>query len=497
MVPTGSYLPAKLVILIIALLAGLYVYSLWGRIPDIDDAWIGELAYFLAEEGQMRSELMRGITLQEDKFVVNNKLFTLLGALFIKVFGFSLYALKSVSLIWFLGFLLLFYAYTMKWKRLFGRDEFLASLLIIFSFTYLFKYSFLYRPEVMMMTIGFGAFIMLEKYLEKNKPAFLFFAGLLFGITVATHLNGLILSLSAGSLLIWNKRYIAIVTLFAGFLAGCLPFFYDMTSPADYTLWYHQFFGSPALDSLAGGPLWMKPLFNLMREYLRYFFKIEIAVYSVLIVAALVFGIKYLMQRHRQITLFALFNIFFTALIAMHKSQQYLLLNFPYILIMLLLVFQALVRGNSGHFWVFSRKFMTITLAFLFAVFFVSSVYHNVLLAKQKFSPQQHREMTMTYAGDNPGELNIIAPMTFIFNEIEHFNRIQGEVCYVEFSKADPSVYGEGFIARAAYYDIDLIMISPYYSKILGLSGYNRGDAVGNYLVVDKTENLLVWKAYR
>jgi hypothetical protein len=315
----SGFLIKKYALWALFILIALYLYSLWGRIPDIDDAWIGELAYFLAEEGQMRSELMRGITQQEVKFVVNNKLFALTGALFIKVFGFSLYTLKSVSLLWFVVFLFLFYAYTIRWKKLFGRRELLFSLFIIFSFTYLFKFSFLFRPEVMMMTTGLAGFILLERYLENKSSRSFFLSGLLFGLTCAIHLNGLILIASAGLLLLWNKKFSALPVFGLSVLFGIVPFFYDMTSRSDFLLWYHQFFEAPALDSLVDGPIWMKPFFNLLNEYLRYFYKIEVAVYSLFLIAGIGFGFRFLQQSQRNLLLFALFNVFFTAIIAMHK----------------------------------------------------------------------------------------------------------------------------------------------------------------------------------
>ena len=157
-------LPLFLIILVI------FIYSLWDRSADIDDAWIGEYAYWLAEEGYVHSELMRGINLQEELFVVHHKLFSFHGALFIRIFGFSLYSLKAVSLVYFLVFVILFYFYTVRWKRLFSKDDLLFALFLIFIFPLIFKFSFLYRPEIMMMTFGFSGYILLEKYIESSNP---------------------------------------------------------------------------------------------------------------------------------------------------------------------------------------------------------------------------------------------------------------------------------------------------------------------------------------
>ncbi|RLD48145.1 MAG: hypothetical protein DRI88_04135, partial [Bacteroidetes bacterium] len=132
----------KFLIPVLVFLVLFFVYSLWRRVPDIDDAWIGIDAYTLAKDGYAHTELMKGINQQEDLFVVHHKLLNLQGALFIKVFGFSLYTLKSVSLLYALIFIILFYFYTRRWKKLFNKDDLLFAFILLLSFPWFFKYSF-------------------------------------------------------------------------------------------------------------------------------------------------------------------------------------------------------------------------------------------------------------------------------------------------------------------------------------------------------------------
>ena len=495
----SGYLKPKYLKPVLFLLLALYLYSLWGRVPDIDDGWIGELAYWLSKDGHVHSELMRGITLQEEKFVVSNKLFVILGAFFINIFGFSLYVLKSVSLVFLVTFVFIFRQYTLKWKSIFNREDILLAWIILAAFPWVFKYSFLFRPELMMMTIGFLAYIFLEKFLEggKHKMRFLVLAGLLFGITMSAHLNGLILASAAAVLLIWNKKYIAVIWLGLAAMIGFLPYFYDMTSAADFELWRHQFFDSPSLDSLETGPFWLKPLFNLLEEHMRYFHNMEIIPFSIFMLFTLVLGFNKLVKTQPNLTRFALLVALFTGLIAMHKSRQYILLNFPYLLILITLSVKNL-KEDTGYWWPVSsekRKLLAQKIVFvLLLVFIVISTVFNVQLALVKFSPDQNRILAKKYAGAESSAMNIIAPMTFIFNEIENFNRIQGEVCYIEFQKSDTSVKAEGFLKKAADFDIDLIMITPFYQQILGISNFEKGTKKGGYTVIDKTDQLLVIK---
>ena len=92
-------------------LASLALASLFRRSVYIDDAWLGERAWWLAREGAVRSELFRAVLDYGERMFVFHKLFALSGAAFIKLFGWSLYTLKSVSLVSFVVFLGLLWRY--------------------------------------------------------------------------------------------------------------------------------------------------------------------------------------------------------------------------------------------------------------------------------------------------------------------------------------------------------------------------------------------------
>lgn len=494
--PLSYYYNATYFLPAVIVLTLLFLYSLFGRIPDIDDAWIGEYAYWFAKDGYVHSELMRGVNSQEIKFVVHHKLFNFNGALFIKLFGFSLYSLKAVSLLYFIIFLWLLYFYTRKWKKIFNKNDFLLSLIIVFSFPWVFKYAFLYRPELMMMTLGFAGFILLEKYMDtlKGKKWLLFLAGILFGLSVVTHLNGLILAAAGFFLLVVNKRYFAVVIYGAGVLIASSLYFYDLTDISAIALWRHQFFESPSLDSLQGGAAWLKPIVNLLNEHMRYFHNLKIIVFSVFLISTVVTGYGYLVKNHTRLVQFAILVAIITGVIAMHKARQYFLLNFPYLLLLIVLTIKALHEGKISTFKIGNRKQIGRLIFALCIIFIATSTYYNIALAVQKFSPGQNRELTLKYANNNASKMKIVAPMTFIFNEIEVYDQIQGELCYTELQKLDTTIYDQGFLKYANDFDRDLIMVSPIYQKALGISAYQEGDEFEHYYVLDKTEDLIVFK---
>ena len=52
-----------------------------------------------------------------------------------------------------------------------------------------------------------------------------------------------------------------------------------------------------------------------------------------------------------------------------------------------------------------------------------------------------------------------------IFNEIENFNRVQGDLCYIELQKIEQGIYKEGFLEKAASFDIDASDFSANYEQ--------------------------------
>jgi len=479
----------------------LYIFSLWGRIPDIDDAWLGEYAYWLEKFGYVRSELFRGLTGQETLFVVHHKLLTLHGALFIKFFGFSLYSLKSVSLVYLLVFIRLFYSYTCKWKNIFNLEDFLFSLIILFTFTQAFKYSFLFRPEIMVMCIGFAGFILLEKYLEKEDSKYwlIFSSGLIFGLTVFTHLNSLVFIASTGVLLLWNKKYTGFIVFGIGAILTSSFYFYDFRGIDSFYLWSNQFFKSTAIDSLKDTPFWLKPIVNLLVEHMRYFHNIEIIVFSVFMMITVITGFRILYKKQANLVRFAILMALFTGIITMHKSRQYILPFFPYLLIIITITFKEIKENQIIGFSIFKNiepKMFRGIMIFLFLVFFFVSTFFNVDLALKKFTPADNQALTLKYAGSDISKMNIVAPETFIFNEIEIYNRIQSDLFYTEMAKSDPSFSGEEFFQKASGYDISLIMVTTYRANLLGIENSQIGEKHGDYQVVDKNDEMIVFKRY-
>jgi hypothetical protein len=155
----------------------------------------------------------------------------------------------------------------------------------------------------------------------------------------------------------------------------------------------------------------------------------------------------------------------------MHKSRQYMLVYFPFLVIMISDVYYAcfIDKESAGYFrkWR-SSKPVRIALLFLLSAFLISGLYYNIEYSMEKFSPGQNAAITAKYIVEDPETLNIVAPMIFIFNEIERFHRIQADLCFYEMSKSDPSIQGLGLLEKTKEFDIRYIILSPFERARLG-----------------------------
>lgn len=489
----------RLIVACLILLCGLYAFSLWERQADPDDAWIGEHAYWLAKDGHARSELMRGITSQEDYLIVHHKLLNLQGALFIKLFGFSLYSLKSVSLLYFALFACLLYYYLRFSRRTNGEGQIALTFVMLLAFPWLFKFSFVYRPEVMVMTLAFASWILLERVLEEHRNLRLnsFIAGILSGLSIAAHLNGIVVAAAGFLMLLFQKKYPFGVLFASGVLAGASVYFYDFNHTYNWEFWAYQLTQSPALDGIPKAPLVMRPFLNLAGEHQRFFHNPMIIFFSGPMIFTIVTGFRYLKAKRKNLLIYSGLLAILLGLVAAHKARHYLLIYIPFVIMMMADVYFAITLPNATEYFTgWRNKNLTkVSMLILLLAFLISSIYFNTTCSLEKFSPGNNAALTNKYITEDPATINIVAPMTFIFNEIEKYNRIQADLCFFEMSKSDPSISGIGFLEKTIEFDIGYIILSPFERARLGWENPFSMVLPDDYVILsDKDDENLVIK---
>lgn len=482
---------------ILILQTGFYVYGLYERQPDIDDAWIGEPAYYMSKIGYAKSELMRGWKLHEERLLIHHKLMTLLGYSFIEMFGFSLYTLKSVSLLFFIAFLIFFYYFTVLKNKIFNLRQFLLAVIILLTFHYSFKFTFIFRPEVVIMFFAFVAFHLLNQLLSNKKYTFIlaFSAGILSGLCFVAHLNGLAIIAAGGGLLAIHKRWKQLALFMVGSLCSMLIYFYDFSAKYGYDFWHFQLFESVlGKDSGDKMRVVLYMLNNLLKEHMRFFHDLTVIGFSLLFLFLFIAGFKAIMRNHRYMLQYFLIMVFVVALLFTQKSRQYILIYLPYMVIFMTITIDKYITGDATLPYWARRINSKIALIILILFFVATAQYYNYKVAKEKFSANDNHATVEKYIGANTSNLNIIAPMEFIFNEIDDFKRIQGERFYTTIQKHDSSITCEGFLRKANTFDIDYIILSDIYRKDLDVDTLLVGDSLEGYRVVKYSDKMSILK---
>lgn len=483
---------------LILLISMLFVFSLWQRAPDIDDAWIGEHAYWMAEKGYVKSELMHGITMQDTRHIVHHKFFTLNGALFISILGFSLYSIKSVSLLWLVIFLLVFIVYV---RRKFGKDAAWFALLLTMANAFIFQYSFVFRPEIVVMTLGFLSYLFLERYLsEESGYKYLAISGLFAGLAAATHLNGLIFMAAGTILLLMRKRYRASVIFSLLTLPAFAVYFYDFTSQYGLSFWLYQVNDSPALHKSTILPSSFAFPGKIFNEHLRFFHSPKEISLSVLFLFMLLINFKNL-KSDGNLLKYLMLLVVFLSLIAVHTTSKYMLLYLPYLMLIIIRTFIHFYQNRQSPLpmkWRLTvRKSYQVSLVLL-GLFLITNIVWNTGIAIKKFDPQKNRQLTEKYLGGQTGNLNILAPMTFIFNEIGNFKRIQSDLSIVEMQKVGKNLSGPALLEYADSLKINYLIITDEYRGRFGIDnlkpehylqyGYTVSNAETGMIILKKTQ---------
>jgi len=482
-------------LLFISLIGLLFTFSLYQRAPHIDDAWIGEHAYWVSETGLARSELMRGVNMQEQQLVVHHKLLVYQGAAFIKIFGFSLYTLKSVSLVYFILFLLAFFHFFNK--RILSYNETLFGILLLMTNAIFFEYSFVYRPEIPIMTLGFFSYILLDNAINKSGSGqwCIIGSGLIAGLSFSTHLNGVIFLVSGFMLLLWNRKYLYSIIFVASSIPTVFIYFIDMLSVSKFQLWYQQMFNSPSIDSNVFTGTISDIFSRILKTLMLFLHSPKEISFTLFILSTYLLTYKHLKQ-HKNLLRYSILLMLTLALFAVHTSSKYLLLYMPYLFIISILSIRYIFdQAKSLTFFnsISNRRAVIKIISAIVLIYLAIQVIYDTRISFDKFDSNKHHILIEQYVKGQTDSLNIIAPMVFIFNEIASFNRIQSDMCYGEFSKSDSSIYKEGFLRLVGFYENDYIFLRNRYIKHFGINEMTDEEVIKcKYMVLLRTEDNVI-----
>ena len=442
----------------------LLLASTWHRLLHTDDAWIGEQVWWMAHGGYVRSELFRGYLRAEVYQEVYHKLFVWQAALLVRALGWSVYVLKGISL----AYLALFCALAGRYLRQLplprpGRAAGLFFALLLGN-ALVAEFSFVFRPELMLMTLGFGSWLLLRRALpgEAMRPGeatarpahsaalgWAAGAGLLAGLAALTHLNGLVFGLAGGALLLWRRRWLAALAFGAAAAGAGSLYFVDVWRHHSWALYWRQLHPAVAENSPGLG----ERLLYLLAEHQRFFHSPkEIVLSLLLLLAAWVLWPQRarLGTEWRNLALYAGLLVLALDLIAQGKTSKYLLLYLPYLLLLVVLAFEQLAARPR-------LRPLALGLLGLYAV--VNLTYTALLVSEQRNQQVENRQLAERLR-PHWGQ-HVVAPVNFIFPAITHF-QLQGATYYFMLaSEHEQRQQPFDFFATAARQGFPLVILDP------------------------------------
>lgn len=449
-----SYITSKnTVTWIILIVSALFLVSLFDRYIYIDDAWFGEQAYWFSKLGYVKTSTIIDFHGWEDHLFVYHKLHIVIGSVLIKLFGWSPEPLRIFTLIIYLLFLFVIFK-SLKTKN--GQWNQIDINLVMFFLivnpqTFLYAYTF--RPELLVMSLGFYSFLLLY---GKQSYTKIILSGILAGIAVLVHLNGAMFVVAGFILLLLRKEIKrSIIFGFFATIVTCL-YFYDLLEPGNFDTFIFQIKHWPDdittnYENEGWTSLLLAALVKLSTEHQRFFWSPDVWGLSAMAVFAIITKGKALWFKYKELIIYTLVADISLNIFGSHIAEVNMLLLLPFLaLIAAAFLTELRTRGTL----------IIQTIALIIILFQISVVvYGFVEIIKKREMTTKIFETTLSSFPYNNEK--IMVPYRFVFNQLPHKNLVSYktmEYHQVEFGKKFTK---EEFLKLAAQLNICYLIVSP------------------------------------
>lgn len=476
-------------IAVFTLILSLFICSLPQRMPNEDEAVIAGHAYSYDQLGFVKSDLyggyLQGEYAWEKGQYFYHKLFVLTGVAFIKTFGFNIYAFKSISLLFAIVFFFFFYQYLRKYHPKYTLPSFLLLVSLMLYNNLVFDHSFMYRPEIMVMCLGFMSFYFLQSGISKNLNYLVALSGAIAGLTTFTHLNGIIYCVAGALLLLIRFDLKKLILFSVTAFVFCALYFFDITTSDALTAFLYQFKTDPNVAEKSNFVI------GLITEQIRFFHSPREITFSAIFLLALIFNFKHLLKEHPNVLLYLLFLVVSLGVLSHGKTSKYGLNYLPYISIVILSGAQAIIGSN--------KSYVKYTGALFVLLFIGYHTRYNAKLFIKRIDIKRHNIQIAALIPEK--NVKIAAPSTFAFNQIEDFT-IRGEIAwshhytafhpgetksiesYIHFSEENNDKYI--LFDKATNQNVELI---PVFEE-----EYTLFDTVSGYQLIHNSDSCLLFK---
>jgi len=458
----------------------IFLFSIFFRAPNGDEAILAEQSYWLQEIGYVKSELFTGLGYGWEFIQYHyHKLFILIGSLVIKVFGLTEFNLRISILLFSLLLIFVLYKYLNELK--------LEKLLIFLFFALLlsqyhfFYFSFIFIPEIPVVSFGFISFYFLDRFIKTNKYRFLIISSILAGASALLHLNGLIFIFSNTVLLLANKKLKYIFYQLSISSVVLLFYFFNITNLHDFNNFLFQFRNDPNLHNSDFSIL--ARVFRIFTEHMRYFHSPKEIVLSLLFFSALIFNFKKLYKNHFNLLVYTISLLISLAFLAHDKTDKYSTLFIPF---MLLIVILSIKEFD------FNKRYSKEIALFLFSLFFI---VNSIFTIGTMLNYVNLKTTNETLADLMPKKnVKVLTRENFYFYQFKNYtivSTLSFEYLWKRIGKSNPQK--NDFFGFAKTININYILIEnqKINESLLNLLDFNSlkvDDVFYGYKVINKTD---------
>lgn len=447
----------------IIVVAALFLFSLFQRYIYIDDAWFGEQAYWFSQLGYVRTSTIIDFYGWENHLFVYHKLNIIIGSLLIRLFGWSPEPLRIFTLTIFLLFLFVIYKNFKKNREQWSSIElyFVMFFIIVNPQTFLYAYTF--RPEILVVSLGFTSFLLL---FGKQSFSKIILSGILAGTAVLVHLNGAMFVV-AGFIILLLRKEIKLSIIF-GFFASLITcfYFYDLLEPGNFDTFLFQIRNWPDdITTNYENDGWISLVLNaivkLSNEHQRFFWSHDVWGLSAMAIFALIAKGKTLWRKHKELIVYTLVADLSLNIIGSHIAEVNMLLLLPFLAIIAAAFLSELkTECNSPII-----KIITIVIIIL-QISVV--IFGFVNITKQREQITEISKITLSGFPDN--QERILVPYRFIFNELLNKNLVSYKTMEYHQVENGSKFTKEEFLDLATKLDIKYLVISSeMYAKSNGM----------------------------
>jgi hypothetical protein len=391
------------------------------NIPRTDDDYLGEQVYWLLKDGVVKSQFGYENLGYDIYQSIYHKLFIYNGYLMSYWLGWSLYSLHLVSYIWWFIFL------AVLWKGLAKvYPEFKGEFWKLFLLLLLLNPDLIYgvgtfRPEVMLMTLGFISYLCIHIFLSSNRSIYLIISSAAAGLAMFAHLNGVIYIVAGFVLLTVNKRYAK--ALWYLFIAGMVAalFFIDVLQYKDLNFFWSQFKNDPVLNGADNK--WYHIFIKLAAEQSRFFYTPKQIIISGTLILSLIFSWKKLYPKHKNLLLYTLTLVIVGGMFNPSKTPKYLILYMPFLYLLLIFSWNGveLLQQRVKQYCIRVCMLGVILLGVYHAV---EHILINIANLKSGGIIQEHAAIEKMIS-EPANQVVVLGSRPMIFNSIPHYKAIK------------------------------------------------------------------------